>query len=127
MANKKSYLVALLLTAGIFTSYSHAEDQVKEINDSTALETLIYILEKGEQGIVNKNNFHLWQGSLSNHDTILKQYLIESNLYNETNADIFIRSVSQDEIADLIEVLNDENLQNAIGAAAITFARLGAQ
>ena len=123
MAVKKRHLIQLLLAAQIFTSYSYAEEQVNQITDPTALNTLVRILEKGESGIIPKNDLSVWQGNLTEHDSALKDYLVESKLYNESNADIFVRSISQDEVNELIEVLNDEKLKRTVGALSITRMR----
>lgn len=123
MKSKRKYLITLLLAANIYHSYALAEEQVNLITEPTALNTLIQILEKGETGVLDQYGLQKWQGKLSNHDLVLRDYLVESNLYNFKNADIFIRSITQDEVQKLIETLNDKNLNQAINVVAATKPR----
>jgi hypothetical protein len=123
MAKKRRHLVTLLLAVGIFTSKVYAEEQVRLITDPTALKTLTLILEKGDTGTIEGNGIEMFQGKLSNHDVVLRDYLIASDLYNEVNADFFIRTISQDEVADMIDLLNDPKLKETMGAVAVTHIR----
>jgi len=124
MKAKRTHLITLLLAAGIFTNYAIAEQEVNQIQSQTSLSALTQMLERGQQGSMILDTIQMFQGELSNHDEILIEYLVEANMYNRRNADFFVRSITQREVKELIKTINDENLDMAIRAAAITQFRL---
>ncbi len=110
-----------LSTRHLISSSTH--EAVNNIAAEETIATLTMIIEQGQNDLISEDNFGIWQGHLSNHDEVLKSYLIEKDFYNETNADIAIRLMSQDEVAELIYTLDDANLTAAAGAVAATSPR----
>ena len=118
-SRKRSYLIALLLSTGVFSTQIKAEQAVNKIHDKS-LSPLIHIMEKGHQGVVSSETIWRWEGHLSNDDHLLVNHLVDSNLYDAYNAEIFVRTLSADNVSDLTSVLNSERLREAARAVAAT-------
>lgn len=118
MSCNKKILLSLLVGYGLFSTQVLAEEYMSSISEESSV-ALIKLVKEKENSISNRELL-FFKGELSEADKTLINVLIESKLYDSSNAEIFVRSLEETEINELSNLLNDNALTRARQAVAAT-------
>ncbi|MCT4642775.1 MAG: hypothetical protein N4A33_10820 [Bacteriovoracaceae bacterium] len=121
MLKNRKKLATLLVTYGLFANYAQAQTYSEKISPDS-VEPLISLVQEKENKI-SSDTLSIWEGELSNRDTELIDELVLSKLYNPTNAEIFVRSLTEDDVLDLTNILEGNRIEAARQAVAATIGQ----
>ncbi len=118
MSSNKKLVVSLLIGYGLFATQSLAEDFTSELSDESTISFIKYLKEKENE--VTLLDLSIWEGELSKQDRDLIKMLVQTKLYNQTNAETFVRSLKEEEVQDLSALINEDSLRRARQVVAAT-------